>query len=83
MIIDLDKLNLRELFEVRHQRTSDCVQCTIRLTIAHKINMHATVRKDNVAIACKAVEYRCKPLISFNATRTLEELIEHRIDNVF
>jgi hypothetical protein len=82
LIIDFDELNLRKLFEVRHQRASDGIQRAIRLTIPCQINMHATICKDNISIACKTIEYNCKPLIPFNATRTLEKLIEYSSYNI-
>lgn len=83
LIINLDELNLRELFDVRHKRTCDVIKRAIRLTIPCKINMHASIRKDKSAVACKAVEYETESLVSFNVTGALEELIEHRSYAIF
>jgi len=83
LVINLDELNLRELFDIRHQRTRDGVKCAIRLAIPREVNVQSSVRKDKSAIACKAVEYETKSLISFHVAGTLEELVDYRSDAIF
>ena len=83
LVINLDELNLRELFEIRHQRTCDGVKRPIRLTIPCQINMHASIRKDKPAVACKAIEYQSESLVPFHIARTFEELIQHRSNSIF
>ena len=83
LVINLDELNLRELFEIRHQRTRDRVERPIRLAVTSQINVHPPIGKDKPAIACKAVEYETQSLISFHIAGTLEELIEDSRDALF
>ena len=83
LVINLDELNLWELFEIRQQQTRDCVKRAVRLAIPCKVNVHSPVCKDQPAIACKAVEYKAKSLVSFHIARTFEELIEYRSDMLF
>jgi hypothetical protein len=47
-----------------------------------EINIHAAVHKLKFAVARKAIVDHSKPLIPFHITRTFEEFIEHRIDNM-
>ena len=82
LIIDLDEFDLRELFEIRHQRTGNRVKRPIRLAFPCEINIHAAVHKLKFAVARKAIVDHGKPLIPFHITRTFEEFIEHRIDNI-
>jgi hypothetical protein len=80
LIINLDELDLRELFEICHQRTRDGVKRSIRLAIPCEINIRASIRKDKPAIASKAVENKSKSPVPFHIAGTLEELIEYRSD---
>ncbi len=82
MIVDLDKLNLRELFEIRHQWTGNGVKRPVRLAIARQINVCNAIRKHKSAVAGEAIVYHRKPLIALHVTGTLEEFIEHGIDRV-
>jgi len=82
LIIDLDELNLRELFETRRERARDVIQRAVRQAIPCQINMHATVGKLNFAIACETIIDPGKTLIPFYITRSLKELIENRIDYI-
>ena len=82
LIIDLDELDLRELFEVQHQWTCDIVKRPIRLATACKIEISAAIRKCNPAVACKPVADHRKALVAFHIARPFEEFIEHRIDYV-
>ena len=75
LVIDLDKLNFRELFEVCHQRIRNRIKRPIRLTIPGQINMHASIRKNKPAVACKAIEYESKSLVPLHIAWTFEELV--------
>ena len=83
LVVNLDELNLRELFEIRHQRTHNGVKRPIRLTIPCQINMHSSIRKDKPAVACKAIEYQSESLVPFHIARTFEELIQNRSNSIF
>lgn len=83
LVINLDELDLRELFEIRHQRTRDGVKRPIRLTIPFQINMYSPICKDKPAVACKAIEYESKSFVPFHITGTLEELIKNRSNPSF
>jgi|GEM_PF-3251477 len=76
LIINLDELNLGELFEIRHQRTRNGVKRPVRLAVPAEIDMHPPISKDKPAIACKTIKYQAESLVSFHITGTFEELIE-------
>lgn len=82
MIVDLDELDLGELFEVRHQRTRDRIQRAVRHAVSRQVNIGATVREHHSAIACETVTDHRQPLIALHVTGPFEEFIEHRIDDV-
>lgn len=82
LIVDLDEFNLRELLEIRHQRARDRIKRPIRLAAPCQINMHNAIRKFNFAIACKTVVDHCQPLVALHIPGTLEEFVEHRIDDI-
>lgn len=44
--------------------------------------MHDAIRKFNVAIACKTVVDHCQPLVAFDIPGTLEEFVEHSMDDI-
>ena len=44
--------------------------------------MHNAIRKFNFAIACKTVVDHCQPLVALHIPGTLEEFVEHRIDDI-
>ena len=83
LVINLDELNLRELFEICHQWARDGVKRSIRLAIPCEINVRASIREDKPAIACKPVENKSKSLIPFHIAGALEELIEYGSDALF
>lgn len=78
MIVDLDELDLRELFESQHQRARDSIKRSIRLALPNQIDIHAAIRKLNFTIACKTVIDDCQSLIPFHIAGTLEKFIERR-----
>lgn len=43
LIVDLDELNLRKLFEARHERVSDVIQRSVRSAIPGQIHIHTSV----------------------------------------
>lgn len=82
MIVNLDELNFRELFEVRHDRLRDSVQRPVRLATACKINMYNAICIFEFAVTGKAIEHKREPLIAFHIARTFEEFIQHRADKI-
>ena len=74
-IVNLDILNLRELFEILHERLCDGVQRPVRLTFASQINMCNPICNDQFAVTRKTVEHQPQSLIPFNIPRTLEVFI--------
>ena len=83
LVINLNELNLWELFEIRQQQTRDRVKRAVRLAISFEINMYSPVRKDKPAIACKAIQHETQSLVSFYIAGSLEKLIEHGSDTIF
>ena len=43
MVVDLDKLDVRELLEVKRERACDVVERAIGLTVAREVDMRDTV----------------------------------------
>lgn len=82
MIVDLDELDLRELFEIGHQGTGNRVERPVRLALPGEINIHAAVQELDFAIPRKAIIDHCEPLIAFHISGTLEELVEHSTDYI-
>ena len=81
-VVDLDKLNLGELFEIYHQRAGDGVQRAIRLTTAREIDVRNTIGKCEFAVTSKTVEHERKSLVAFNITGSFEIFVEHRANQV-
>ena len=82
MIVDLDILNIGELFEVLHERTRDSVQRAVGLACPCEINVCNAISVFELAIPGETIEHQGKSLIVFNADRTLEIFIEHRANNI-
>lgn len=82
MIVDLDELDVRELLEVRHERTGNGIERAVRLTIAREVDMGDTIREGEPAVACETIQHESKPLIAFHVAGTFEEFIQHRADEV-
>ena len=83
LIVDLNKLDLRELFDICHEQSGNVIKRPIRLTIPCQIHIYAAICKHKPAIACKTVEYETQSLIPLNIAGTLEEFIEHGSHTVF
>ena len=81
-VVDLDKLNLGELFEIYHQRAGDGIQRAIRLTTAREIDMRDAIGKYEFAVTGKTVEHECKSLVAFNIAGSFEIFIEYRADQI-
>jgi len=74
-IIDLDELNLRELFEILSERLRDGIKCTVRLAIACEIHLGNTICNDKFAVTRKTIQHKPQPLIPFYIARAFEEFI--------
>jgi plasmid maintenance system antidote protein VapI len=77
LVVNLDELNLGELFDVRHQEASDIIKGAVGLTIPCQIHMDASIGKDKPVISRKTVQDRCESLVAFHITRTFEEFVQH------
>jgi hypothetical protein len=75
-------LNLRELFEVFHQRAGNGIERAIRLTTAREINMRDTIGECEFTVAGKTVEHKSKTFVAFNIAGTFEIFIEHGADQI-
>ena len=82
MVVDLDELNLGELFEVRHDRLCDAVECPVRLTTTREVDVCDAVSIFDPVISSETVEHERKALVALHITGTLEEFIEHSADQV-
>jgi len=82
LIVDLDVLNIGELFEVCHKRARDGIQRAVGLTRAREMDMRNAVCEFEFAVAGETVEHQGKSLPAFDAGRTREIFIEHRSDDV-
>ena len=82
MIVYLDELNLRELFEIRHDRLRDGIQRAIRLTTAREIDVRDAVCIFEFAVPGEAVEHECETLVAFHIAGTLEVFIEHGANQI-
>jgi len=76
LIVDLDELNIGELFEVCHERARNCVKRSVRLTTAGEVNMRDAIGIGKPAVACKSIEHQSQPLIPFHIPWTLEVFIK-------
>lgn len=82
MVVDLDELNVRELFEIDGQRAGNGVECAVGLTGTGQVDVRHAVGKFEPVIACKAVEDEGKPVVAFHIAGTLEELVQDSADQV-
>ena len=77
LVVNLDELNLRELFDICHQGTSDIIKRAVRLTIPGQIHMNSSIGKDEPVIPGKAIQDRGKSLVTLHITGTFEEFVQH------
>lgn len=82
MVIDLDILNIGELFEILHDRLSDRIQGAIGLASAGEVHVCHTIGVFDLVVTGKTVEHEGKPLFTFQANWSLEVFIEHRADDI-
>jgi len=82
LIVNLYKLNLRELFEILYERLGNGVQRAVRLTTAREVDVRDTISKDKFAVAGKTIQHKRKPLIALDIAGSLEELVQHRADQI-
>ena len=75
-------MNFGELFEVEHQRERDGIERAIRLAAAREIDMHNTISKIDLAVACETVEHERESLVAFDSAGTLEVFIENGADQI-
>ena len=82
MIVDLDVLNIRELFEVLHERARNGVQRAVGLAGPGEVNMRHAIGIFEFAVAGEAIEHEGKSLVALDTNRSCEEFIEHGTDDV-
>lgn len=83
MIVDLHELHFGELFEIRHERLSNCVKRSIRLTIARQIKMRNAIGIYKAFIASKTVQNESKSPVALYIAGSLEEFVQDCADQVF
>ena len=76
-------MHFRELFEIRHQWTSDRVKRSVRLTTTRKIYMRNAISIGDLAIASETVEDKRQSIIALDIAWAFEVFIEHRADEIF
>ena len=82
MIVDLDVLNIGELFEVRCERTRNGVQRAIGLAGAAEIDVRNAVGVFEFTVAGETIEHQGKSLIALDAHGTSEVFIKDRTNDV-
>lgn len=83
LIVNLDKLNLRDLFEACYERARDIVKRAVRLAVPCKIKIHATVYELDFTISGKSIGDHGQPLISLYIAGAFEEFIKDRAHAIF
>ena len=81
-IIDLDEINIRELFEVCHERARDRVKCSVRLAAAGEVNVSDAICILEPGIASEAIQYQCQSLIPFYITGSFKEFIQNSTNDI-
>lgn len=82
MIVDLDVLNVGELFEVLRDRARDGVKCAVGLAGAGEVNMCHTIGIFKFAITGETVKHEGESLFTLHTDRTLEVFVEHGADDI-
>jgi hypothetical protein len=75
-------LNIRELFEVEHQRLGDRIERAVRLTCAFEINVRDAISVTQAVVASEAVEDQGETLIAFHIAWAFEKFVEHTADQI-
>ena len=81
-IVDLDELHFGELLEILRERLCDVIQRAIGLALPDEIDMRHTIGIGKAAVAGETIEYQRESLVPFDIAGTLEELIEHRAEQI-
>lgn len=82
LIVDLDKLNIRELFEVDGQRARDGIERAVRLAVPGEVDVRDAVGIFESAVAGEAVEDEREPGVAFHVAGTFEEFVQRRPNEV-
>ena len=82
MIVDLDVLNIRELFEVLHERARNGVQRAVGLAGPGEVDVRHPIGVLDLAVAGESIEHEGKSLVALDTNRSCEEFIEHGTDDV-
>lgn len=82
MIIDLDELNIGELFEVEDQRACDVVERAIGLTVAREVDVRNTISIFEFAVTSEAIEDEGDAFIALDTAGTFEKFVEDAADQV-
>lgn len=82
LIVDLDELNIGELFEVCHERARNCVKSSVRLTTAGEVNMRDAIGIGKPAVASKSIEHQSQSLIPFHIAWAFEVFVEDSTHNI-
>ena len=76
-------MHFGELLEIFHQRTRDVVERAVRLAATRQVDMCNTISKGKSAVTREAIQNEREPLIPLDITRSFEELIEHRAQEIY
>lgn len=82
MIVNLDVLNIGELFEVLHDRAGDGVERAVGLAGTGEVNVRHAISIFDLAVAVETVEHEGESLFALDPDRTLEIFIEHGADDI-
>jgi hypothetical protein len=82
LIVDLDELNIGELFEVEDERARDVIERAVGLAIAREIDMCDTISVFEFTIASEAIEDEGDAFVTFDIAGTFEELVQDAADQV-
>jgi hypothetical protein len=82
LIVDLDELNIGELFEIEDERARDVIERAIGLTVAREIDMRNTIGVFKFAIAREAIEDESDAFVAFDTAGTFEEFVEDAADQI-
>ena len=75
LIVDLDELDLGELFEVLDKRLGNGIERAVRLTTAGEVDVCNTIGKGKFAVTSKAIKHKCETFVAFDIAGTFEEFI--------
>lgn len=82
MIVYLDELDFRELFEVRHDRLCNGIQRAVRLTTTREIDVCNAACIFEFSVSGETIKHERETLIALHIARTFEVFIENRADQI-